>query len=141
MLPPTLLPPLYPTAHLRRLLSRTLQTAMTYPEARHFLDAVSKREYSDYYTKIKSPMDLSKVLVAIRVGKCASRAALLDLLRLIAANCHAYCDLRFPTLPPLADKLVTAVQDYMRYAHTHKHLSTLHGLWANSTTLLRCMPH
>jgi len=71
----------------------------------HFRNPVSAKEFKDYNSFVKQPMDLSTIQQKIQKYSYASSAAFAEDIALIKSNCYAYCKGRYQHMLPFADKL------------------------------------
>ncbi|CAM9180619.1 unnamed protein product, partial [Phaeothamnion confervicola] len=104
--PVGLRPPADPKAKFCRLLRRVVKVCATLPEADPFQSPVDPDDIPDYGRVVAEPMDLQTL--AANCADCIynSVGEFEAHLRLIAINCHRFCEDRYPGLPPLADKVV-----------------------------------
>lgn len=76
------------------------------PWAAAFLKPVNPKHAPDYHRVVARPVDLSTMRDRIRSFAYQGVDDFLADMRLMASNCHLYCDTRFPYLPPQADALL-----------------------------------
>eukprot|EP00761_Pharyngomonas_kirbyi_P010106 gb/GECH01010124.1/.p1 GENE.gb/GECH01010124.1/~~gb/GECH01010124.1/.p1 ORF type:complete len:1777 (+),score=403.86 gb/GECH01010124.1/:1-5331(+) len=100
-------------------LQRILDRLRSQPEARPFLRPVNLREYPDYRRVVSQPMDLSRIQRRISDLEYLTPEQFLDDVQLMADNAHAYCDSRFPAIPPQADELLKLCEQELDAAQDH----------------------
>ncbi|GAB2270050.1 hypothetical protein Dimus_004964 [Dionaea muscipula] len=71
-----------------------------------FLKPVTKKEAPDYLDIVERPMDLSTIREKVRNLEYKDRKAFRYDVWQISYNAHAYNDVRYPAIPPLADQLL-----------------------------------
>ncbi|OQR96181.1 hypothetical protein THRCLA_07361, partial [Thraustotheca clavata] len=102
------------TQKIGRVLLRIMNKLKNDVNAGPFLEPVSTVDFPTYTDIVLKPMDLSTMTVNIKLEKYATSAAFLADIKLIAKNCKLFCDGRFPTLPPMANALVSLAESLVK---------------------------
>lgn len=74
-----------------------------FPSAEPFLHSV--RDQPGYYDAIKNPICFQDIREKILRDAYRSMQEVLADVNLLVANCHSWCDSRYPALPPVAERL------------------------------------
>lgn len=88
---------------LQSVIMQILDRLCNFPSAEPFLHPVT--DQPGYYDVVEHPMCFQQMRGKALLNKYSSAAEVISDMQLLVRNCHSWCDSRYPTLPPVAERL------------------------------------